>query len=319
MSWKQVHIIFAALVGSACGTQSLPFGQLNSVQSGSMFVAMNAPASAGTGVVALLNPDGSFERILKDYNTTSETPFGLVYDSDSLYIGVRGSDRIDRVDLTDFTVNPFIVNSNMTAGTLHGLAYGSGHFFTVEFSATAANNMVEKWTMQGVRQGAPYIANAVAPCTLNVASSARKVALLPSGSIVVTNSATPAVNIYGPSGTTCAAVSGASLAGCTGPQGVVYDAFSQKIIVACNTNSRLLALNADGTGGTIIYNDTGSVSGPSDIASDGNGYLYVTNVTLNTVEKLSYSGGATATRVGSTPLVPSSYYMRAPTAIAVKP
>jgi hypothetical protein len=225
------------------------------------------------------------------------------------------------VDLTDFSVNPFIVNSNMTAGTMHGIAYGSGHLFTVEFSATAASNVIEKWSMQGVRQGAPFIsATAIGSCTLNVASSARKIALLPNGNVVVTNSATPVVNIYGSGGTTCAtAVTGGSLAGCTGPQGVVYDAFSQKIIVACNTNSRLLALNTDGTGGTIIYNDTGSVSGPSDITSDGKGFLYVTNVTLNTVEKLSYSGGATATRVGSTPLVPSSYYMRAPTAIAVKP
>jgi len=297
------------LAASACKQESVSLFENASTLSGSIVVSSSVLNS-----VMLFNPDGSFERVVRDYSFPLETPYGIgVIGGGRVVVAVEGTDRLETLDLTGAALpSNFHLSPNLSSSPIQGVVVdASGNVFVSE----ASTNTIEKFNSSGVRQGNPFIAATVGTCVLN---TPRHIAALPGGGIAVVGSGNDRLSIYDASGGCVATVTGAPF-GSNDPYGVAYDSASDKIIVAFYNNSAIVSLNPNGTGVTQIYLNTSVIQGPVSVAADGQGFLYVASLALDTVEKLSYPGGATATRVGSSPFMPPSAHLRDPTSVTWVP
>lgn len=309
MAWS---FLLPAVLASACGTASEPFPRTaQTARTGHLVVS-----STGSNVVAEFDVAGSLAALVRDFNNAAETPYGVVVAGDgSSFVVVDGVDRVENI-ATSGTISTVINNASLTSVPPGGIARDpSGNIYVVESSI----NTIEKFSAAGARQGNPFINTAVTTgavtCTL---STPRGIAYVAGDRLAVASSGNGRLLIYDVNGGCVASITAAPF-GSNAPYGVAYDSANAKIIVTFNTSSAVVATNTSGAGAQTIYLNTTVILTPTGVVADGAGGIYVANTGLDTIEKLAYAGGATATRVGGTPWVGPSVYLRDPWGIAIVP
>ena len=127
------------------------------------------------------------------------------------------------------------------------------------------------------------------------------------------------MSIYDSTGSSCVAhITAAPLNGGT-PTAVAYHAATNKILVTFATTHAIYAFDPDGTNATQIYLNSTVINTPRALATGANGSIYVGSSGTDSVEKLSWNGTGTASRVGSIALIGPGLYTQNPTAIVVVP
>lgn len=271
--------------------------------------------ATGPGIMSLFKPNGELHSILHDYyNNGTDFPTGVAFQSpDKLIYTVNGSNRLEKLDLTT-DVSTVLNTSGLPSFTLKNIARSTvdGSVYVVKSAASPAIDKFDSNT--GVRS--PFAAATVGACAL---ATPYGIAFIPSTEqvAVISSAAAGRLSIYDKDGN-CVShfTTGAALSAGT-PSGVAYHATTGKLIITQATSHAIYALNLDGTGATLIYQNSTFISTPRTITTDSNGYIYVSSSGTDTVEKLYWSGTGSATRATSVPLISTQVLSQNVTSILV--
>lgn len=325
---------------AGCGEQR-SFDQLDAEQtvdtgipSGSIIVTSNANGTTGPGLISVWTPTGELDRVIYDYTkVTTGYASGMAYIAPNMLIAVTdtgGGASNDFLDFFDYTT-PFANPVNLFSSLVSGGAttYMRQMAMTTDsvtgrllaFVAESGSNRVARLSSPSGTKASDfnftrdYNFAANGGCTVTTPYG---VALIPSsGNIAVIHSAASGrVNIFNQAGTCVGSTAMTNF-----PTGAAYHALSGKILVTYQTAHAIYAHNAT-TGAaspaTAIYTSAGQLSTPKAIATDANGYIYVSSDGLDQVIKLYWDGvTATASYVGTA--VGSSVFTQNITSITVVP
>lgn len=311
-----IFLILTTLFFVSCGKDSV---QLEVTKANTnTYSGYVAVSNSAINAVTLFDTSGSFVKVIRDVTNGGEVPYGLFAESyDKIFAVIDGTDRVEVLKASESTntgVTTFTANANLTAVPVQGIGRdSSGNIYVAESSI----NTIEKFDSNGARVGSPFISAAVGGCT--IPSTPRHIAVASNGNIAVTMAGSNRLNIYGSTGTTCVASLSTAPFGANVPFGVGYNAVYDKFIVAFNTSGAIVAVSSDGATVNTIYTDTTTLAAPVAVSNDNSGNIYVASTTYNTVEKLNYSGGTTATRSGNSPFISTSTFIRTPTGLTVIP
>jgi hypothetical protein len=337
-AFKFVKIaLLISMFTAGCGEQPT-FDQLEAqssgIPSGSIIVTSNANGAAGPGLISVWTPSGELDRVIYDYTkVTTGYASGLAYIAPNMLLAVTdtgGSASNDFLDFFDYDT-PFANPVNLFSSLVSGGAGTYMRQMAMTVDATTGRRLAfvsESGSNRIARLSSPngtkatdfnftrdYNFSANGTCTLTTPYG---VALIPTtGYIAVVHSAAAGrVNIFAQDGTCIGSTAMANF-----PTGAAYHAKSGKILVTYQTTHAIYAHNAT-TGAaspaTAIYTSAGQLSTPKAIATDANGYIYVSSDGLDQVVKLYWDGvSATATYVGTA--VGSSVFTQNITSITVVP
>lgn len=310
----------AAMIACA-GGKSLDIVPGDGDYSGSIVVTTVATdPSTGPGVASLFDPSGKLVKIIQDYYAYSEFPTGSAFvPPDQVLISVDGADRLELWSLSKSALLYPVTHAGLSSSPLRQIARDpiDGSIYVAEASA----NTVEKFTLNPnggyARAGNPFIAANVGGCSLATPWS---IAVIPDSQQVAVLSSPSGgsgrLSIYDKDGNCVRHLTTAPISA-NAPQGLAYHRPSGKLILGFVTNHSLYSIDLDGTGATLIFQNSTIINAPRSIAADKDGFLYVTSSGTDTIEKLSYSGTGTASRATAGPLIGPGITSQNPTSVMV--
>lgn len=311
----------AALIAACAGEKALDIVPTNGDFTGYIVTTTVATDPAtGPGLAALFNPAGQLVRIIRDYYATSEFPTGSAFvGPDRVMLSVDGSDRMELWSLTTGSLISPITNSNLgsTTAPLKQIVRDpvDGSIYIVE----PTPNTVEKFTVSAnggySRAGNPFIATTTSTCVL---AAPWGITINPNTQrVYVMNSAAAGkIAVYDKDGNCVQYITSAPLTTNT-PQSIAYHSASNKLIVGFIGNHAIYSMNLDGTSPQQIFLNAAIINTPRAIATDKDGYIYVSSAGTDTIEKLYYDGGLSATRALPGPLIGPSITSQNATSVMV--
>jgi len=287
--------------------------------------------STGIGTISRYNLSTG-ERLGTVFNYTlngsaNDLPSGLInYSSSHLMVGIENTAR--RVDLLRKDgqgINVFTQNATILAAPLRGIFPSQdGGFFIPR------NTAVEKVSASGTRitigAATAFIASPAAPCATSTTLMMGGVEL-PGGKILYIHAAATANNKFGLISSTGYAAAPDCLAAQVAPTTTALPTAivrhsSGKILVAygstTSTSNFIYSYDVNETANTITnatlaYYNTSALNGPSSMVEDTvTGDVFVSSATigLERIERFTYNSNGTLTRVGSSPFISNSEYVR---------
>lgn len=328
---------FAGGVLLACNSPS-GFDQLaatdTGIPSGSIIITSNSNGTTGPGIISVWTASGELDRVIYDYTkVTTGYASGIAYLAPNFLMAVSdtgGGASNDFLDLFNYTT-PFANPTNLFSSLASGgattytrqmaLVQASSSNQLLAFVSESGNNRIARLsspiatTATNFNFTRDYNFAANGTCTLTTPYG---VAYIPSSNnlAVIHNAATGRVNIFDLSGTCVGSTSMTNT-----PTGVAYHATSGKLLVTYAGNHSITAHDvATGAANpaSAIYTSSAQLSTPKAIATDANGYIYVSSDGLDLVVKLYWDGvSSSATYVGT--IVQSSVFTQNITSLTVVP
>ena len=284
--------------------------------SGYVVVATNAlPTATGPGMVTLFDQNGNFVRVVKDYYADTLTPTGLAALNEyQVLVLVSGASRVDRLDLRTGESTVYMSNAGIT--TPFGNMAKSSLDDSI-FIPERSLNTIEKVDANGTRVSNPLVTTTSGTCTL---STPWGITYIPGLDriAVINNVAAGRLNVYSADGTCVTSVNAAPFSSNT-PAAIAYHSLADKLITVFAGNHAVVATNTSGTSASTIYLNSTVVSVPRAITIDTSGYIYIGSDGVDTIEKFSFPGTGSASRVGTTPFIPAGVYSQNPAALLVMP
>lgn len=306
------------------------------VASGSTYAGNGVTMSTPVNVVSRYSIDGVFQKLVRDYSTsTGDSPVGMVdYDDDEIAVLVEntGGRKIEIVKKDGSGVTGTITLPVGTINTVvRQLAMAlDGNFI---FARTTA---LEKYTSAGSRitgaAAGPYVSAPAGTCATtntNVVS----VEIGPNGSVFMVHAAASTnnqTNIIASGGYFVAGDCLTAKDGATAnhyPTTALYHTASGDMLIAYGNNTGAVhqiygydATVNSLTGDTLAYNSTSVLQGINDMIEmpDGSILASAAASTFNTIEKFTYDATSkTLTRVGTTSFIGPTLYTRSVSAIVV--
>lgn len=312
-------------------------GEYIYVASGTTFPGTGLTAATPVNVVARFRAsDGSFDRIVRDYSANaSDSPVNVSrYDSDHLLVTVENtaSRRLEIVAKDGSSYTTWVTNAALTQPLGETIATPDGGFLVAKGTASP-NGTVEKFNSSGARvtSGAnAFITNPAGTCGTSQTRYSG-LAIGPGNNIFAAHAAASPnnqINIISQNGY---AIAGDCLGGVDGPTAnhiptrLMYHAVTGKMLVAYANNTgpihQIYVYNVTAStinGAAVAFNNTSVVQGPSAMAQDEDGNVYIASgvSTFNTIEKFTFDGTA-LTRVGTAPFIGPSLFTRSVSGLLV--
>ncbi len=311
-------LLSVGFVLSSCQENSsfdqLNQGLLNPIPSGSIIVTSNINGTYGPGIISIWTPLGTLDRVIYDYTKNGigfASGIGLL--SNGYFLAVSPSGRNGSYDSLDL----FNYYAPMAAPlSVFSSFYSAGGSIYLRNMALVQNIPTNRYYAFVAETGSSRVTRLSAPivndprslnftrdfnfvnngsCTL---SGPYGVASIPNtDNIAVTDFSGNRLNLFNSAGTCITSVPAANT-----PVSVAYHEKSGKLLVVYAANSSIMAHNpttAVASPATPIYIDATKLSTPKAIATDKDGYIYVSSDGLDQVIKLYWDGVTpTATYVG---------------------
>ncbi|MBX3022359.1 MAG: hypothetical protein KF799_11860 [Bdellovibrionales bacterium] len=272
--------------------------------------------ATGPGIISHFSSSGAFKAVLEDlFSSGSNFGTGSVFiPPQEVAVSVEGVDALHIVDLVSRSINT-ITHTGLSSAPLRQMARDSidGSLYVVE----ANTAQIEKFDSAYQRVGNPFIAATTGSCAL---ATPYGITFIPDTRYVavVSMAASGRLSIYDKDGNCVTHYTGAPFNAQT-PVGIAYHSKSGKLIVTRAGDHSIWAVNTDGTSGTQIYLNSSIINTPRAVASDENGYIYISSTGTDTIEKLYWTGSGSASRALSGPLIGPGIYSQNVSSITVVP
>ncbi|NJL25649.1 MAG: hypothetical protein HC902_11070 [Calothrix sp. SM1_5_4] len=272
--------------------------------------------STGPGIVSHFGSDGSFKGVLNDgYGSGTNFGTGSVFiPPSSVAVAIEGIDSFEVIDLLTYVART-ITHTGLSSAPLRQMTRDQTDGALLIVEANPAQ--IEKFDSGYQRIGNPFIPATTGSCAL---ATPYGITFVPSTRhiAVVSSAASGRLSVYDKDGNCITHYTGAPFSSGT-PTGIAYHAPSDKFIVTRAGDHSIWAVDTDGTGGTQIYLNASIINTPRAVTTDDDGYIYVSSIGTDTVEKLYWSGSGSASRALSGPLIGPSIYSQNVSSIVVVP
>lgn len=303
------------------------------IASGTTYAGNAVTMGTPSNTIARYFEDGTFDRLIMDYATsTGDTPVSMInYSSTHILVLVENTSgrRIDYVAKDGSGSNTFLTNSTALNAVMRQLAAaGDGGFLVSKSSA------IEKFTSgkSRVTMGASSFVSAPAGGCATSTSLITSIAVGPSGSIFYGHAAASPNNKIGVISSSGYASAANCLAATAGPSATHFPTSllyhsSGKLFASFGHNTGPVHevyqynVTASSIGGAVsVFNNTSVLQGASAMAEMPDGSILIANAatSFGNIERYTYDG-TSLTRVGNTPYIPASVYTKSVSAILALP
>ena len=296
------------------------------VVSGPIYAGSGVTADSPANTVTRFSLDGTFDRVVVDYNSSpGDGPVAVVdYNKDDLLVLVENASgrRIDRVERVGGSFSTFLTNSAALNGQVRSLTPArDGGWVVSKTSAIEKFNSGKARVRQGVNS---FIQNPAGDCAMGTPTLTRTLEG-PAGTVIVANAASAPYNkllLFKENGYASASDCVDALAAPTSvhfptamllhTSGILLVAYSNGSVPMSEIHAHSITQSEIGPG-VLVFSNPGIALGVSAMAELPNGNVIIASAAsgYNSIEEFTFDAAAiTLSRAGNFPLLPSTIHTR---------